>query len=98
MDHRNATVSFYFRDEDWKGSVTQSLVGEYDVWEEPSWETPYKGERDRKEIHKGMIFLFTDLDLTNCFVRIDSRDFEITDYNRFVDRHRDFHHIEVLYK
>lgn len=98
MPLTNATVSIYRKTRDWKQAETEALVGTYDVWNEERWTVPLRGEVDRKEVEKGVIFLFTDIDLTDCFVRIGSKDLEIVASDRFTDRHRNFHHIEFMYR
>ena len=98
MPVTNITVDIYRKSRTWKGAETEALVGEYDVWREERWTLPLQGEVDRKEIEKGVVFLFTDVDLTDCFMRVGSKDFEIVASDRFVDRREDFHHIEFVYR
>lgn len=99
MPQTNATVSIYRKTRDWKGAIaTPVLVGTYDVWHEERWSMPLKGEVDRKEVEKGLIFLFEDVDLTDCYVRISGSDYTIVAADRFVDRLSEFHHIEFLYR
>lgn len=100
----NAEISLYTRSETWRGASTETLFGTYDVWNEERNLTYIEGASatggavDVKEIEKGIIFLFSDVDLTDKFVRIGSDDFEIVAWDRHVDRLGDFHHIEFSYK
>ena len=100
----NTEISIYSREEDWRGTRTETLVGAYDVWNEERNLTYIEGTQavagavDVKEVEKGIVFLFNDIDLTDKFVRIGSDDYEIVAWDRFVDRLGDFHHIEFSYK
>lgn len=103
MSHQtNDTVSIYRRTRDWKGKISDSLLGSYDVWNEERKTVKVDdigvGTGNVVEGEKGIFILFSNIDLTDCYVVSRGGTFEAVDYDYFYDRLGDFHHIECKYK
>ena len=81
------------------GSFSKETVGQYSIWlEESSTSQRRVGSiTNEQDIPQGTFFLFSDIDLTDCYITIDGEDRPITAFDRFIDRDGDFHHIEAVY-
>lgn len=97
MPQTNATVTITRRTLDWEQNETETTVGSYSVFLE-EYSTVHRGNKDEKELGKGIIYLFSDVDLTDCYVTISNKRYEIVAFDRFVDSNSDFHHIELSYR
>ncbi|HID30660.1 MAG TPA: hypothetical protein EYP19_11730 [Desulfobacterales bacterium] len=90
-------MSIYRETTTWQGDADTTLVGSYDVWNEEGYTVNVVGV-DKKEKYKGVIFLFSDIDLTDCYITLNGKRYDIVASDRFVDERQDFHHIEFTYR
>jgi len=82
------------------GSFSKTSLGTYDVWLEgldTREQRSIGGITNERAIPHGIIFLFTEIDLTDCFVVYGGNTFPITSFDVLYDRDGDFHHIEALF-
>lgn len=82
------------------GAFGKTSLGDFSVWLEQDSVAAQRrvgSVTNELSIPQGTIFLFSDIDLTDCFVTIDSADRPITAFDRYIDRKGNFHHIEASY-
>lgn len=103
-DLTNSSASIYRRTKNWEGQAQAAvLVGTYDVWQEDlkgvrHLSPDIGGALDVKEQARGFIVIYEDIDLTDCYVSINSTEYKILDFDRYVDENSDFIHIEIYYR
>lgn len=101
MAQTNASINIIKKSENWKGEPSDSnVLTNENVWiEEHSTQLVSNPNGSSEVIElKGLVFLFTNVDLTNCYVVYNSVQYQIFKWDRYTDRKGDFHHIEILYK
>ena len=81
----------------WQKAKSEALVDYYNAWVEfdNQW-TFINGVASL--IGKGLVIMSEDVDLTDCFLKINSIRYEIAQKATFYDRRGDFHHIEIIFK
>ena len=96
----NTVVTLKRKSSTGSGSFGKTTLGSYDVWLET---TSVDAQRrvgsitNELSVPQGMFFLFSDVDLTDCFVTISGTDYPISAFDRYADRRGNFHHIEASY-
>jgi len=96
----NKTVELKRKTSTGSGSFGKTSLGTFSVWLEglDTQEQRNIGSvTNERAIPHGLIFLFSDIDLTNCFVVYDGGTYPVTGFDKFYDRNGDFHHIEALF-
>ena len=98
----NATITITRRDTTWDKHSTETSLGTFKVWVEERAIVKTRAAAknlpaDRKYEESGIIFLFTDLDLQNCFITYSGAVHEIISTERFTTPRGLFHHLEVAY-
>lgn len=96
----NQTIQLKRKSSTGTGSFGKTLLGSYDVWLEgldTKEQRNVGGITNERAIPHGLIFLFDDVDLTDCFITTGSVDYPVISFDRFLSRNGDFHHIEALF-
>jgi len=81
----------------WNKAKSEALVDYYKVWVdfEHQW-TFIKGVAAL--IGKGLVIMSDEVELKDCFLKIDDQRYEIAQHAKFYDRKEKFHHIEIIFK
>jgi len=97
----NATIIVKRETSNYKQGKTVTTVGTYAVWHEEAVVKAYKSVNGRpveEVLGSGMVILFNNITLTNCYLLINSVRRDIISFDRFTRADGTFHHIEVVYK
>ena len=102
MFRTNTSIQLYRETIDWQGNRSSELLGTFDGWIEEGSNLVFVRNKEGKvgvtEMGMGTLFLFSDIDLSNCYFIEDGKRREIVQKYRYVDGKNRFHHIEVIYK
>ena len=96
----NTVVTLKRKSSTGHGSFDKTTLGTYSVWldtESVAAQRRVGSITNEQDVPNGFFFLFTDIDLTDCYITIDSEDYPITAFDKYIDRDGDFHHIEAAY-
>lgn len=96
----NTVVTIKRKTSTGSGSFGKTVLGSFDVWleqESVAAQRRVGSITNELSIPRGTLFLFEDIDLTDCFVTIDNTDYPIDAFDRYIDRRGNFHHIEASY-
>lgn len=83
------------------GHFGKTSIGVFDVWYEGMETRELRDSvgavTNRDKVPSGLLFFFDDLDLSDCFVKIDDAVFPVVAFDKFYDRNGSFHHIEATF-
>ena len=100
MGFTNTRVTLKRKTSTGSGSFGKSEIGDYDVWLEGldvDAQRRVGSITNELSVPRGLFFLFSDIDLTDCYVEVNGEDYPITGFDRFTDRKGNFHHIEAVF-
>ena len=102
MGRTNTTISIYRKPTLPTSEDSPTLVGTYDVWlQERINIVTSANDLDLPaailEQAKGLVILWDDIDLSNCYMTYNGVNYEITGTFRFMLRDDRFHHREFIY-
>ena len=97
----NGSINIYKRTKSYKGEITNTLVGSYDIWVNEEEQFIYRnvgGATTLVKTGKGIIFLFEEVDLKNCFLKYLTKVYEIISINTYRKSATEFGHTEIIYE
>jgi hypothetical protein len=102
MGRTNTTISIYRKPALPTSGDNPTLVGSYAVWLQERIDiVTAANDLDIPaailEQAKGLVIMWDDVDLSNCYMTYDSKDWEITGMTRFMLKGNRFHHKEFFY-
>jgi hypothetical protein len=81
----------------WNKSKSDALVDYYGVWVDFGSQWVFLNGVAAL-VGKGVVIMSEDIDLKDCYLKIDDLRYEIVRIDKFYDRNKDFHHIEIVFK
>ena len=96
----NTSIIIYKQTKDWKGVVTETALGTFDVWLEHGNTYAYvnvQGQYVKELMGKGFVILGDEVDIKSGYIYHDNIRYEIKGIETFLDRRSNFHHMEFYY-